>query len=177
MAAAIDAVPYRPRVKIGLQFKRRFWEQDEAIYGGITYTDLPISPDLLSQHAATAAPARAVLLGAYAFGPTGLRIHVAAARGARRRRVELGRADPSAIQDRVRERRLGRLAPGALGARLLRHVDRARRAPQHYGNLCEIDGRILLAGEHASYMPAWQEGAILSALDAISRLHRRVVSG
>ena len=29
--------------------------------------------------------------------------------------------------------------------------------------------------EHASYLPAWQEGAILSALDAISRLHSRVV--
>jgi monoamine oxidase len=47
----------------------------------------------------------------------------------------------------------------------------------HYKNLCAIDGRILLAGEHASYVNAWQEGAVLSALDAISRLHRRVVAG
>ncbi len=31
-----------PSVKVGLQFKRRFWEEDEAIYGGISYTDLPI---------------------------------------------------------------------------------------------------------------------------------------
>src|SRR6185436_3511067 len=44
----------------------------------------------------------------------------------------------------------------------------------HYKNLCALDGRILLAGEHASYIPAWQEGAILSSLDAITRLHRRV---
>jgi monoamine oxidase len=29
-------------VKVGLQFKRRFWEEDEAIYGGITLADLPI---------------------------------------------------------------------------------------------------------------------------------------
>ena len=42
MQAAIDAVPYAPAVKIGLQFKRRFWEEDEAIYGGISFTDLPI---------------------------------------------------------------------------------------------------------------------------------------
>ena len=42
MKAAIDAVPYAASVKIGLQFKRRFWEEDEAIYGGISYTDLPI---------------------------------------------------------------------------------------------------------------------------------------
>ena len=42
MKAAIDAVPYASAVKFGLQFKRRFWEEDEEIYGGISYTDLPI---------------------------------------------------------------------------------------------------------------------------------------
>jgi monoamine oxidase len=47
---------------------------------------------------------------------------------------------------------------------------------EHYKNLCEIDGRLVLAGEHASELPAWQEGAVLSALDAIERLHRRVVT-
>ena len=48
---------------------------------------------------------------------------------------------------------------------------------EHYKNLCQIDGRILLAGEHASYIPAWQEGGITSSLDAISRLHQRVMAG
>ena len=47
----------------------------------------------------------------------------------------------------------------------------------HYRDLCALDGRIILAGEHASYIPAWQEGAVLSALDAVSRLHARVVAG
>ena len=46
---------------------------------------------------------------------------------------------------------------------------------EHYDSLCQTDGRIVLAGEHASYLPAWQEGAVLSSLDAISRLHARVV--
>jgi monoamine oxidase len=53
--------------------------------------------------------------------------------------------------------------------------DEARK--QHYANLCAIDGRILLAGEHASFLPAWQEGAVLSVLDAIGRLHKRVMAG
>ena len=48
---------------------------------------------------------------------------------------------------------------------------------KHYDNLCEIDGRIALAGEHASYLPAWQEGAVTSALDAIGRIHQRAVAG
>jgi len=47
---------------------------------------------------------------------------------------------------------------------------------QHYNNLCAIDGRIVLAGEHASYIPAWQEGALLSGLDAIQRLHARIIA-
>jgi monoamine oxidase len=66
MRAAIDAVPYSPAVKIGLQFKRRFWEEDEAIYGGITSTDLPIRnigyP--CSDYGSTG---KGVLLGAYAI--------------------------------------------------------------------------------------------------------------
>jgi len=56
-----------------------------------------------------------------------------------------------------------------------RWTEEARK--QHYKNLCDIDGRIALAGEHASNIPAWQEGAVLSSLDAISRLHQRVVAG
>ena len=36
MKAAIDAVPYSSSVKFGLQFRRRFWEEDENIFGGIS---------------------------------------------------------------------------------------------------------------------------------------------
>ena len=53
-------------------------------------------------------------------------------------------------------------------------TDEARE--RHYKNLCAIDGRIVLAGEHASYLPAWQEGAVLSSLDAITRLHAKIVA-
>lgn len=56
-----------------------------------------------------------------------------------------------------------------------RWSDDARRL--HYSNLCAIDGRLVLAGEHVSYLSAWREGAILSALDAVKRLHRRVLAG
>jgi monoamine oxidase len=47
---------------------------------------------------------------------------------------------------------------------------------RHYDNLCQIDGRIALAGEHASFIGGWQEGAVTSALDAIGRLHQRAVA-
>lgn len=47
---------------------------------------------------------------------------------------------------------------------------------EHYDNLCAMDGRIMLAGEHASYIGGWQEGGITSALDAIGRLHQSVLA-
>jgi monoamine oxidase len=43
----------------------------------------------------------------------------------------------------------------------------------HYQNLVAMDGRIVLAGEHCSYYGCWQEGALLSSLDAIRQLHVR----
>jgi monoamine oxidase len=46
---------------------------------------------------------------------------------------------------------------------------------QHYNNLCALDGRIVLANEHASRLAGWQEGSVTSALDAVTRLHQRVV--
>ena len=47
---------------------------------------------------------------------------------------------------------------------------------KHYDNMCAVDNRIVLAGEHCSRLPAWQEGAVLSSLDAIKRLHQRAIS-
>ena len=52
----------------------------------------------------------------------------------------------------------------------------AQTRVQHYDDLCEIDGRIALAGDHVSYFDGWQEGAVTSALDAIGRLHQLAVA-
>jgi len=171
---AIDAVPYGASVKIGLQFRRRFWEQDEQIYGGITYTDLPIN--LIGYpNADFGSRGKGVLLGAYAFDspyayeftalPPEDRLKKAREYGARlHRQYETEYENGVAVGwHRV---------PWALGC-FARWTPEARE--QHYENLCAIDGRITLAGEHVSHLPAWQEGAVLSSLDAISRLHQRVL--
>ena len=47
---------------------------------------------------------------------------------------------------------------------------------QHYENLAAIDGRLVLAGDHVSYLEGWQEGAVLSTLDAIKRLHAKATA-
>jgi len=174
MKAAIDAVPYASSVKVGLQFRRRFWEEDEAIYGGISYTDLPIR-QIAYPNSDFNTTGRGVLLGAYIFEgansfeftamPASERVKLAVQFGSKlhpqyEREFENG---ISVAWHRV---------PFTLGC--AGNWTEKTRA-EHYDNLCQIDGRIVLAGEHASYIPAWQEGAILSSLDAIKRLHDRVV--
>lgn len=59
--------------------------------------------------------------------------------------------------------------PWQLGCRA-RWSESARQA--HYQAVSDIDGRVVLAGDHISYIPGWMEGALQSSLDAIERLHR-----
>jgi monoamine oxidase len=174
MKAAIDAVPYMASVKIGLQFKRRFWEEDEAIYGGISYTDLPIR-QIAYPNTGFNQPGKGVLLGAYLFEGSNAYEFTSMPPAERiARAVEFG----ASVHPQYRSEFENGIAvawhrvPFTLGC-AGNWSDEARA--EHYDNLCAIDGRIVLAGEHASYIPAWQEGAILSALDAITRLHERVV--
>jgi monoamine oxidase len=175
MKAAISAAAaYVASTKIGLQFKRRFWEEDERIYGGVSYTDLPITMISYPMDGQNLS-GKGVLLGAYAFGPNA---------------YTFASLDPA---QRVREAvRLGAQIHPQYPAEFENGVSVAwHRSPftlgcfapwpgdtreKHYDNLCAIDGRIALAGEHASRLPAWQEGAVLSSLDAISRMHARITS-
>jgi monoamine oxidase len=174
MKAAIDAVPYSSSVKIGLQFKRRFWEEDEAIFGGISYTDLPIR-QISYPSSGFNRSGRGVLLGAYLYeGANAYEFTSMAPADRVAQAVEFG----SRLHPQYRAEFENGIAvawhrvPFTLGC--AGYWTEKTRA-EHYDNLCQIDGRIVLAGEHASYIPAWQEGAILSSLDAITRLHERVV--
>ena len=174
MKAAIDAVPYAASVKIGLQFKRRFWEEDEAIYGGISYTDLPIR-QIAYPNTGFNSAGRGVLLGAYLFdGPNAYEFTSMPPAERVRRAVEFGASIhpqyPAEFENGIAV--AWHRMPFTLGC--AGNWSEKTRA-EHYDHLCQIDGRIVLAGEHASYIPAWQEGAILSSLDAITRLHERVV--
>jgi monoamine oxidase len=175
MARAIAAVPYDTTVKVGLQFRRRFWEQDEQIYGGVTYTDLPIG-QIAYPSSGCFGDGKGVLLGAYIWDRVNSMQFTSMAAAERvAKAVEYG----SQIHPQYRAEFDNGIAvawhraPFAMGC--FGMWTDATRA-EHYDNLCAFDGRIVLAGEHASYLPAWQEGAVTSALDAIDRLHRRALA-
>ena len=176
MINAINAVPFNGSVKFGLQFKRRFWEEDDRIYGGITYTDLPISQISYPSSDFNAA-GKGVLLGGYTWnGARSYEFTSMAPRERVRRAVELGaQIHPQYAKEFENGVAIAwHRVPFTLGC-ASDWTEEGRK--QHYDQLCQIDGRIVLAGEHASHLPAWQEGAILSSLDAITRLHKRVVQG
>ncbi|MCQ9155973.1 flavin monoamine oxidase family protein [Acidomonas methanolica] len=173
MKAAIGAVPYASSVKLGLEFKRRFWEEDDQIYGGISFTDQAISQiSYPSTRYFTDGPA--VLLGGYMFGPAAYDF----AGMTPEQRVEEGLRQGQVLHPQYRsEFRTGvgvawSRMPWTLGCCSM-WSEQARKA--HYKDLCAIDNRVVLAGEHASYVGCWQEGAILSSLDAITRLHQRAI--
>jgi monoamine oxidase len=175
MALAVAACPYAASVKVGLQFKRRFWEEDEQIYGGITYTDLPIS-NISYPSTGFFSRDKGVLLGAYIWGIDAAEFTAMAPQERVAKAVEYG----AHIHPQYRDEFDSGVAvawhrsPFTMGCFGI-WTPEARA--KHYPNLCNFDGRIVLAGEHASYLPGWQEGALVSALDAIDRLHRRAVSG
>jgi monoamine oxidase len=174
MAAAIAAVPYAAAIKIGLQFKRRFWEEDEQIYGGITYTDLPIT-NIGYPNTGYYSAGKGVLLGAYIWGLNAMEFTSMTPEQRVQKAVEYG----SQIHPQYRQEFDNGIAvawhrsPFTMGCYGVWNSDSRAR---HYDDLCQIDQRILLAGEHASFIGGWQEGAVTSALDAIGRLHSRVVA-
>lgn len=171
--AAIKAVPYSGMVKTGLEFKRRFWEEDESIYGGHSFTDQPIS--LISYpNFDFFKKSPAVLLGAFASGAAGYQF----AGMTPEQRIEAALAQGEKIHPQYRQEFMNGTSvawsrvPWTLGC-CAQWSEDARK--QHYQNLVSMDGRVVLAGEHASYYGCWMEGAMLSSIDAITRLHKRAL--
>jgi monoamine oxidase len=174
MVAAIASVPYASSVKVGLQFKRRFWEEDDHIYGGISYTDLPIT-NIGYPSAGYHSSGKGVLLGAYIWGLNAMEFTAMTPQERVQKTLDYG----SQIHPQYHKEFDNGVAvawhrsPFTMGCFGTWTSDARAK---HYDNLCRIDGRIALAGEHASFIGGWQEGAVTSALDAIGRLHQRAVA-
>jgi monoamine oxidase len=174
LAAAISAVPYASAIKVGLQFKRRFWEQDEQIFGGITYTDLPIT-NIAYPNTGFLSGGKGVLLGAYIWGMNAMEFTAMSPPERVQRVLDYG----SQIHPQYTKEFDNGVAvawhrsPFTMGCFGMWNQDTRAK---HYDNLCQIDGRIALAGEHASFLGGWQEGAVTSSLDAVARLHQQAVA-
>ncbi|MET0282234.1 MAG: flavin monoamine oxidase family protein [Steroidobacteraceae bacterium] len=173
--AGIKGVPYSPAIKIGLQMKRRFWEEDDRIYGGITYTDLPIR-QISYPSADMGTRGKGVLLGAYVIGGAAAYEFTSLSPEDRVKwAVEFGsQIHPQYKKEFENGVSVGwHRQPWILGCSAAWGGDLRAK---HYENLRQIDGRIVFAGDHLSNLVAWQEGALTSSLDAIARLHQHALA-
>lgn len=172
LKTAISSVPYSNQVKIGLEMKRRFWEEDYSIYGGHSFTDQAIG--LISYpNYNFFQDGPAVLLGAFANGVGGYQLAGMTPEARIAAALEQGAVfhpehykanymnGASVAWSRM---------PWILGC-TTRWTDDVR--DRYYQDLVAMDGRVVLAGEHCTYYNGWMEGSLLSAIDAIKRVHQR----
>jgi monoamine oxidase len=169
---AMGEVSYAAVGKIGLQMKRRFWEEDHQIYGGHVYLD---DPDIGSMTVPSTGyqSQKGVILGYYNFGANAAKVSALTPA----QRVALAAAAGSKVMPAFGESVESGFSVGwhrveyNLGG-WGQWSDEARKA--QYPLLNEPDGRIYLAGEHLSYLGGWQAGSVESAWQQIEKIHRRV---
>lgn len=172
MAQAIRNVPYQTAGKIGLQFSRRFWEEDEQIYGGETRTNVP-SIGGIAYPSYGFMGQKGVLQGYYNTGVDAIEISNLSPQERIEHALEFG----SKIHPQYRETfENGFSVPWHRVPYLLGGwpTYTAQTRQQYYPRLLEPDGRIYLVGEFLSYLTGWMEGAVLSAWMQIEKLHERV---
>jgi monoamine oxidase len=167
-AAAIARVGYQDSAKIALEFKRRFWEEDDRIFSGISRTDQTIGQVWYPSYGYLGSSG--VLTAAYASGRSAQIIGDLSP--AERETLALREGTQIHPQYATEFRSSFSVAwqktPYNLGA-WVRWTDETRR--DEYPLLVQPDGPIYLAGEHMSYINAWQAGALESARFVVTALH------
>jgi monoamine oxidase len=169
--SAIAAARYDGAGKIGMQFKRRFWEQDDEIYGGRSWTDQEVGQIIYPSHGLNTT--KGVLVGYYLDF-----------RGTMRDRP------PSDIQ-RLALEHGARVHPQYPAEFENAFSVTWARVPWNRGSwrsetsaaekalapLREPDGRVYFAGDYMTDMSSWMQGAFESARGVAVALHRRALAG
>jgi monoamine oxidase len=170
-ARAMQQVTYASTGKMGLQFARRFWEEDDFIYGGHSITNV-IGEITYPSYGWQAQ--KGVVQAYYNFGSEAIEVSAMSPADRVRHALEGGRKVHGDVYEQEFETAFSvawHLIPYSLGGWASWSADARREA---YPLLNEPDGRIVLAGEHLSYMTGWMSGAIESAWLQMEKIHQRV---
>jgi monoamine oxidase len=166
---AIRQLHYDASAKILFQCKRRFWEEDEGIFGGGTLTDLPIRNLYYPDHGRETG--RGIILASYTWSEDA-------------QRWGSLKPDDRIVQalDDVAEIHPQITKEFEVGTSWMWHDDEfaggafALFDPGQQTLLQESiikpEGRIHFAGEHASLYHAWIQGAFESGLRAAVEVHQ-----
>ncbi len=172
MAEAVKATGYSASAKIGMQMRRRFWEEDDRIFGGHLYSNLPLGQ--FSYPSNDYFSAKGILLGFYGNGRQGglvdqpltgrlehVLTHASKVHPQMRQEYENGYC---VFWEKIEYSRGAYAGGGGGGA--------ARRE-----QLGKLDGRVAIGCAAASTDPAWQQGAIEAGWHAVERVHERAMRG
>lgn len=172
-ADALTRIQDTPAFKLGWQATHRFWEENDQIYGGISWTDHPITQ--LWYPSDSYFSKTGVLTGAYnsganaqLFGALSHPERVALA-------LEGGEKLHPGFSNWVHRDRALSIAwhnmphfPGGW------QNNPPELDPQAYARLTVPEGNVMLAGDFLSYWWGWKEGAIRSADLAVQAIVDRV---
>jgi monoamine oxidase len=169
---AIRQLAYDSSTKVLAVANRRFWETDDGIYGGGTFTDLPIATAYYPSDNADAKDPRVsrapgLLLASYSWGQVARRLASLPHRERTAKALEsLARVHPQlATPGSVRETASWSWDNHPYSSGAFAWFN----AGQHtslYRYLLAPEGRIHFAGEHASLTHTWMQGALESGLRA-----------
>ncbi len=165
-AIATNSEAYVKAMKIGFQ-SRRFWEEDLHIYGGISWTERDITQ--IWYPTAGFHQDEGIVVGAYIWdNEIGDRLGAMSLSQRLQKAIEDGSAiHPSYAQEVSPAKGMSiawHKVPYSQGG-WMEWEDESRASA--YPILNQPDGPIYLAGEHLSYLTGWQEGAVLSAHQAV----------
>jgi monoamine oxidase len=179
VAHAIDqgAAAYAPAAKVAFAASPRWWEREDHLYGGISWTSRDINQVWYPSHGFHTS--KGILIGAYIWEEAAAQRYAGMSPPERR---------AAAIADGERLHpgygaKVGAAAsvawnkvPYSLGAWVEWDIVPGARETI-YSVLLPPDGPFHFAGEHMSYVTGWQEGAVQSAHYTVGQIAQRVKAG
>jgi len=170
MMEAVRATTYSNSAKVALAMKRRFWEEDDQIFGGHLYSNLPIGE--LSYPSSDYFSKKGVLLGLYANGPIGDLLDQPV-----RARIEHVLTHASKVHPQIREEFESGYAVWWKKVKYSLGGFAAGAPPARRAQFAKVDNRIVLGSAAlAPYSePDWQEGAVAAGWQALKLLHDRAM--
>jgi monoamine oxidase len=172
-AISVGAKLYFPAVKVAFE-SQRWWETEQQLYGGISWTGRDITQVWYPSHGFHGR--KGVLIGAYIWDQvpalrftamTPAERHAAAISDGEQLHPGYGKlVGPAASIAWAK-------VPYSMGAWIEWETFSGARQSE-YPTLLAGDGPFYFAGEHMSYVTAWQEGAVQSAHYTVSQIAKRV---
>lgn len=170
LAKAAKEVTYSNSAKVGLAMKRRFWEEDDRIFGGHLYSNLPLGE--FSYPSYDYFTKKGVLLGLYANGPIGNLLDQPV-----QARIEHVLTHASKVHPQIRAEFESGYAVWWRKVKYNLGGYATVRGEARRVQLQKMDNRIVLgsAATTPHSEPDWQEGAVSAGWQALKSIHERAM--